>query len=172
MIPGLTLHEALLHPVMQALAATRCNALLDGSKETDGVTGRARIIRFGWDYSSPPKPAAPVPKWLDFLLADTRVAGIPFNAVTINEYLPGQVIQPHKDSAFFSPTVLVLSLLSNAVIRFTRENQPPVNFLLKPGSLLVMEGEARNDWLHEILPVQKRRLSIVFRRFEDDASRP
>uniref|UniRef100_A0A146LKU3 tRNA (carboxymethyluridine(34)-5-O)-methyltransferase n=1 Tax=Lygus hesperus TaxID=30085 RepID=A0A146LKU3_LYGHE len=70
--------------------------------------------------------------------------------LTVNHYLPGQGIPPHIDthSAFEDP-ILSLSLLSDSVMEFRRENKH-WSVCLPRRSLLVMSGESRYAWTHGI----------------------
>ena len=95
------------------------------------------------------------------LLAETFIADRP-DAITVNEYVTGQTIHPHIDAPKAGPVITVLSLLSPAVMVFTRD-QERFEVALPPRSLVQMRGVIRNDWHHEILPVAQLRYSIVFR---------
>jgi alkylated DNA repair dioxygenase AlkB len=94
----------------------------------------------------------------------------------VNEYLPGQGIAPHVDCVpCFADTVLSLSLGSRCILTMSRRNaETKLPILLEPGSLLVMAGEARYDWLHGIASrksdryggdtiARRRRVSLTFR---------
>jgi hypothetical protein len=95
------------------------------------------------------------------LIAENLTAGQP-DAVTVNEYLTGQMIHPHIDAREAGPVITVLSLLSPAVMVFTR-GADRFEVGLPPRSLVQMRDEIRNDWHHAILPVEATRYSIVFR---------
>lgn len=84
------------------------------------------------------------------------------DSISINEYLKGQEINPHIDSISSGEVIIVLSLLSNATMKFNKKNE---SFLveLKNRSLVVMRNEIRYKWMHSIIPVENKRYSIVFR---------
>jgi alkylated DNA repair dioxygenase AlkB len=84
------------------------------------------------------------------------------DSISINEYLKGQEIKPHIDSMTSGEVIIVLSLLSNAIMKFNKKNE---FFLveLKARSLVVMRNEIRYKWMHSIFPVENKRYSIVFR---------
>lgn len=84
------------------------------------------------------------------------------DSVSINEYLIGQEIRPHIDSPSSGDVIVVLSLMSDAQMKFNNKNE---SFIveLKPRSLVVMKNEIRYKWMHSILPVKSKRYSIVFR---------
>jgi alkylated DNA repair dioxygenase AlkB len=95
------------------------------------------------------------------LIAEKLIAGQP-DAVTVNEYLAGQQIQPHIDAREAGPVITVLSLLSPAVMIFTNGSDR-FEVGLPPRSLVQMRDVIRADWHHAILPVEDKRYSIVFR---------
>lgn len=117
---------------------------------------RGHVLRYGWDYSGT-KWVEDVPRWL-----------VPYefeelhNSITINHYLTGQSIPPHIDSLKFDEVIEVLSLGSECLLRFTRGGEA-VDVPLPPRSLLVMSGEARYEWEHQVLPCRAERFSIVYR---------
>jgi alkylated DNA repair dioxygenase AlkB len=97
--------------------------------------------------------------------------------VIVNEYLPGQGIANHVDcEPCFGETIISISLCSKCIMDFmhTRTKQK-VEVLLEPGSLVVINDEARHIWKHGI-PARKvdvyegeridrgLRLSMTFRK--------
>jgi alkylated DNA repair dioxygenase AlkB len=84
------------------------------------------------------------------------------DSISINEYLVGQEIRPHIDSPSSGDVIIVLSLLSDAQMKFNYKNESFV-VELKSKSLIVMNNEIRYKWMHSILPVKSKRYSIVFR---------
>lgn len=104
----------------------------------------------------------------------------PINQAFINEYVHHQGIGPHIDNIDnFGPEILSLSLNASTVIVFAKANEKRYIFV-PPGSLLIMSGEARYQWTHEIpyskiirwnepashifkRPKNYRRISITFR---------
>jgi alkylated DNA repair dioxygenase AlkB len=96
----------------------------------------------------------------------------------VNEYLPGQGITAHIDcEPCFANTIAMVSLGWSYEMEYlhtlTREVRAK---MLAPGSVLVISGEARYDWLHQIrarkhdygVPRQ-RRVSLTFRNVLVDA---
>jgi len=119
-----------------------------------------------------------LPTWLEriaqHLHYDGLVPTMPDQAI-INEYLPGQGIANHIDSApSFGEVVISLSLAAPAVMEYKKDDQT-VPVLLEPRSLVVMRGAARYEWTHGIpkrkqdsydgqIFIRERRLSITFRK--------
>lgn len=107
-----------------------------------------------------------VPEYLQHLADKIVAANLsdPPKSISVNEYLTGQIIEPHIDNVNAGPVILILSLSSAATMRFTRKSKNQFFDLeLQPRSLMRMQDEARNKWKHEILPVEATRYSIVFR---------
>lgn len=119
-----------------------------------------------------------LPSWLSriaqHLHYDGLVSEMPDQAI-INEYMPGQGIADHTDSApSFGEVVTSLSLSASVVMELKKSDQI-VPILLEPRSLFVMRGAARYEWTHGIakrkqdnydgqLLIRERRLSITFRK--------
>jgi alkylated DNA repair dioxygenase AlkB len=90
----------------------------------------------------------------------------------VNEYLPGQGITAHVDcEPCFAGTIAMVSLGWAYEMEFihsqTKEVRP---ILLAPGSVLVISGEARYHWFHQIKARKRdhgirreRRVSLTFR---------
>lgn len=129
---------------------------------------RSSVLRYGWEYEVPIKKLAPWPDWIEAIRQKlTYPLPEPTCAVTVNEYRKGHRISPHIDSERFAEIVQILSIGSNATLRFTRGTQK-IDFALDNGSLCMLSGEARHLWHHEILPVEGLRYSIVFREYSHD----
>src|SRR5262249_22705703 len=97
--------------------------------------------------------------------------------VIVNEYLPGQGIANHIDcQPCFTDTIISLSLGSPCVMDFThKQTQQVISLLLESRSLVVLQGEARYDWMHGIparksdryggmMILRERRVSLTFRK--------
>jgi alkylated DNA repair dioxygenase AlkB len=121
-----------------------------------------------------------LPEWASSvatLLEQSGLIARPPDQLIVNEYEPGQGIRHHVDCRpCFDDNVASLSLGSACVMTFrhpgTRQEVP---LLVEPGSLVVMTGEARYDWMHGI-PARKsdtfggriiergRRVSLTLRK--------
>jgi hypothetical protein len=94
-------------------------------------------------------------------IVDDGISPMP-QSVSVNEYLEGQKLDPHIDSQHAGPTITIVSLMSSAIMRFTKD-QETFDVELTPRSLIRMQDEARYKWKHEVLPLKATRYSIVFR---------
>ncbi|XP_073314693.1 alkylated DNA repair protein ALKBH8 homolog [Primulina huaijiensis] len=115
-----------------------------------------------------------------------------FNQLIVNIYQPGEGICAHIDLMRFEDGIAIISLESSCVMHFTRvecetshiekmnegcTSLSRIPVLLVPGSLVLMWGEARYLWKHQINRKpgfqlwegqeieQKRRTSVTLRRF-------
>lgn len=144
---------------------------------------RRRVQHYGYRYNYKSRSVdasqflGPLPDWslplLEKLHNDGLISQIP-DQLIINEYEPGQGISAHIDCRpCFSDTIISLTLGSTCIMEFTHE-QEKVALLLKPCSIVLMQGEARQIWKHGI-PARKtdhyagqtferkRRISLTFR---------
>ena len=84
----------------------------------------------------------------------------PFDSVTINEYLEGQIINWHTDKG--NNDIFIISLLCDNNIDF-RKGEEEISVLLPRYSLYRMHDELRFDWEHHVKATE-RRISLVFRQ--------
>ncbi|KAH6813964.1 2-oxoglutarate and oxygenase superfamily protein [Perilla frutescens var. frutescens] len=99
-----------------------------------------------------------------------------FNQLIVNMYQPGEGIGAHVDLMRFEDGIAIISLESRCVMHFSSGGRLKIPVLLRPGSLVLMWGEARYLWKHEInrhpgfqiwqgkQVHQKRRTSVTLRR--------
>ncbi|MGQ4646312.1 alpha-ketoglutarate-dependent dioxygenase AlkB [Lyngbya aestuarii] len=120
-----------------------------------------------------------LPDWAEELankLVSDRLMPVVPDQVIVNEYQPGQGIPRHRDCIpCFGATVSFLSLESPCIMEFTHiQTQQKAEIMLVPGSLVLLEKEARYDWQHGIIArkidiykgrklARKKRLSLTFR---------
>ncbi len=181
LIDGLACREDYITPAEEAAVVA----------EIDRQAWSTELLRrrqwYGWAYDDTPlgnddyRPQ-PMPDWLQPLAERLRNDGyfpaVPDRAL-VNEYHPGQGIGAHKDrDADHIRTVAIVSLLSPIMMDFTRPGHPTQSHYLRPRSLVIMQGEARDRWLHGItgrksdragglvLP-RGRRISVTFRSKTD-----
>jgi alkylated DNA repair dioxygenase AlkB len=152
---------------------------------------KRRVQHYGYRYDYKRRTVdramylGPLPQWAVALagrFVDEGWTPRPPDQLIVNEYAPGQGIASHVDCvSCFGDFILAISLGSPCVMLFTH---PPsgmqVPLLLEPGSLYVMQGEARYQWRHGI-PSRKtdlygqgriqrrRRVSMTFRTVIQEA---
>lgn len=152
------------------------------------TTLKRRTQHYGYEYNYAGRGRAPLVSTtpisgplltLAEYLRDQGVFGdsvIPSQCI-INEYTRDQGIASHTDSPVFGPIIVSISLLAPTVMIFSRgENRILVD--LPPRSALIMSGEARSEWRHEIpsrvtlthadgstesKPANYRRISLTYR---------
>lgn len=93
------------------------------------------------------------------------ITDIEFDSVTINEYLEGQSIPYHIDREQAGETIYVISLLSDAVLKFKKGFEIRKHFMPRY-SLVEFSGELRWKWRHS-LTADSKRYSIVLRNSLD-----
>ncbi len=146
---------------------------------------KRRVQHFGYRYDYKARRIAsdsylgPLPEWLQLVANSLMASGytsIMPDQVIANEYLPGQGISAHIDcEPCFGPVVVSLSLLSNCEMVFRNvDSSATARIILEPRSLVILSGESRYQWTHEI-PARKsdtingrrylrdRRISLTFR---------
>jgi alkylated DNA repair dioxygenase AlkB len=120
-------------------------------------------IYFGERYK---KDSTTIPDWISSLFPKLIESNLlienPFG-VAINQYKKGQKIGAHIDKPISGPIVTILSLRSSASMVFKRNGNKDLSIDLTPRSIIQIRDEIRNEWTHEILPVQETRTSIIFR---------
>ena len=99
------------------------------------------------------------------------IAKLP-DQLIINEYQPGQGIAPHVDcEPCFEDGITMVSLGWAYEMEYVHVRTGEVRtVLLEPGSAVVIRGEARYDWTHQIRPrksdrgvLRQRRVSLIYR---------
>ncbi|CAK0737096.1 hypothetical protein CVIRNUC_000854 [Coccomyxa viridis] len=80
-----------------------------------------------------------------------------FDQLIVNLYQPGEGLKPHVDLLRFQDGIAIVSLQSSAILAFTR-GEEVVDVRLDPGDLLLLEGEARYEWMHGITAIPREQL--------------
>ena len=142
-----------------------------------------RVQHFGWVYNyksrniKPSDYIGPLPEWAELLaqrLYRERLMPFVADQLIINEYTSGQGISPHTDSPeSFRDTIVSISLIESWTMQFSRRLKGQAHPVLMPArSALVLSGESRSAWLHEIRKrkrdesgqIRNRRVSLTFRK--------
>ncbi len=121
--------------------------------------------------------AEPMPAWLcplrDRFAALMGLAPEALAMALVAKYTIGAGIGWHTDRPQFGPTVMGVSLSSDAEMRFRRyvaDNEELFKIQLEHGSAYLISGAARLQWQHGMTPVRKLRYSITFRTLKSDVS--
>jgi len=179
LIPGLQYIQEFLDSAAQQQFITTIDQqpwLTDLKRRVQHYGYRYDYTRRSVDYS---QFLGPLPPWgarlADQLHRDGYIATC-LNQLIVNEYQPGQGIARHVDCVpCFGDTILSISLGSTCVMELIHiQSNERQEIFLQPGSLLIMQDEARYAWKHGIPPrkldvyygqswVRQRRVSLTFR---------
>ncbi|XP_054643466.1 alpha-ketoglutarate-dependent dioxygenase alkB homolog 6 [Dunckerocampus dactyliophorus] len=108
-----------------------------------------------------------IPSWLDGYCEKVSCYGAfggkTANHVLVNEYKQGEGIMPHEDGPLYHPTVTTITLGSHTLLDFYKpihqlegnallaeENRYLFSLLLRPHSLLILQDDMYQNFLHGI----------------------
>lgn len=147
---------------------------------------KRKVQHYGYKYDykkrllDPSMNLGTLPNWAQDIAQKFYLEGltekIPDQAI-VNEYQPGQGIANHIDCVpCFGNTIISLSLGGTCVMEFTHaKTKEKIPVLLMPRSIIILQGAARYEWQHGIVPrktdkyqgrefVRDRRVSLTFRK--------
>jgi alkylated DNA repair dioxygenase AlkB len=143
--------------------------------EFQGYTANRKVASFGYDYGfdkSGLSAGKPIPPSFNFLIEKisqhTAIEASELAELLVTEYPPGAVINWHRDAPPFD-VIVGVSLMADCTFRLRpqdKEKQTRANVISLTASrrsLYIMEGAARSEWQHSILPVTQTRYSITLR---------
>ena len=159
-----------------------------------------RVQHYGWKYDykarqvDPSMHIGPLPEWAESLgdrLVERKFLSEKPDQVIVNEYCGRQGIARHADAQSFADGIATISLHETWEMNFhwKKGKREKRKLRLERRSALVMHGEARYDWEHEIpnrktesnppgvkprTTQRRRRLSLTFRKVlrQDVSDRP
>ncbi len=143
-----------------------------------GYRANREVVYFGlsegYNFGATEVQTEPMPDWiiplrerfsnLMALRADELAMAL------VARYKVGAGIGWHRDRPQFGPSVLGLSLASDAEMRFRRfveDTEEMYKINLERRSAYIIGGVARSVWQHGMNPVKKLRYSITFRTVKD-----
>jgi len=170
MVNGFTYHPDFLSTT-EADQLLRNIASLSFRTETfRGMTLKRTMVCYGSDYitarRSARNPAPPIPEFLTPVR--DRAAGVAgVDASTLMQAIiwrfpPKAGIDWHVDNPSFGPVVCGVSLGSTAVMHLEKAGTK-VRQRIDPGSLYIIQDEARYEWKHKVDAIKDERFSITFR---------
>jgi alkylated DNA repair dioxygenase AlkB len=174
-IPGLWYQENFITKEEEKTLLEECN-----NAEWSDILKR-RVQHYGYTYSYKSKAInkdeylGPLPEWTDTIINKLNKLGLSFDQMIVNEYIPGQGISAHTDSStMFKDGIVSISLGSDIIMNFTY-GTTCIEQLLKRRSVIILHGESRYNWKHEIKSrkndiidgkrkSRNTRISLTFRR--------
>lgn len=149
-----------------------------------------RVQHYGWKYDYKARKVesssymGPLPGWAadlaERLLRHGLVRELP-DQVIVNEYVASQGIAKHIDcpSCFRGPVVTISLGESWAMLFRSPDGVQKIERVLQRGSAVVLDGEVRERWTHEIPKRKKegailrgRRVSLTFRKVNPHIIKP
>lgn len=170
-LPGLRSASGFVDTVEERALIGRIDSTDLAPFQFQGWTGKRLTTSFGWsyDFDVGRKDALPMPDWLLPLrdraarFADLAPADL-IQALLIR-YDPGAGIGWHRDRPIYGH-VIGISLSEPATMRFRRRRGGGFDrssVPLDPRGIYHMDGEARREWEHSIVEMERPRWSITFR---------
>jgi alkylated DNA repair dioxygenase AlkB len=114
------------------------------------------------------KPAAKFTDWLNALVREASPycpADARFEQCIVTRYGPGAGIGWHTDANYFGDSIMGICLGGEGRLRFRPlgSTRATAEVTTTSGSLYLMQGAARWEYQHEIVPVHDERYSLTFR---------
>jgi alkylated DNA repair dioxygenase AlkB/SAM-dependent methyltransferase len=175
--PGLMLKNDFLTPEQQKLLVD----YFDSKTWNEELKRRTQHYGYKYDYNGGPLVATnpmegPIKEIADFLRVNNIIDA---HQCIVNEYDQKDYINAHTDSPQFGDIVVSISLTYPTEMIFSR-GDVKVPVILRPGSIIVMGGESRHSWKHEIKgtisfmmdgkkyskPKDYRRISLTYRNLK------
>ena len=154
---------------------------IDSSTWNTSLSRRTQHYGYEYNYNSKKLKPAPSMSGTILQLANHLTQNKYMNQIDqaiINEYKRDQHISSHTDANMFGPVIISVSLLEdcNFIFSNTKLNQN-FQYLVPRYSALILTGEARSQWKHEIPKLKTllygdkkvpksetyRRVSVTFR---------
>lgn len=133
----------------------------------------------GYNGDGAEEKTEPMPAWLSSLRDRfANLMGLDADELVmalVARYPAGAGIGWHRDRPQFGPTVMGLSLQSDAEMRFRRylpDSEEMFKIKLERRSVYLISGPSRVIWQHGMIPVKTLRFSITFRTLRDKERDP
>jgi DNA oxidative demethylase len=168
---GLVYVEDFLSPTEEISLLHELRALTYKHDVFRGRLMKRAWAQFGHSYVSIGQrleAAPPIPPFLQTVIDKASAyypTGVEFSQLIVTHYPAGAGIGWHTDAPRFGDCILGVSLASEARLQFKPNDAQKVSFEVtaSPGSLYVMQGVARWQYQHRLIPVKQERYSLTFR---------
>lgn len=178
-LPGLRYAEDVISLEARVLFLAWAGSLDFAPFDFRGFKGNRRTVSFGSRYDFTHGRVGPAHAIPEELLA-LRSAAAEFAAIPdgdlvqalVTEYAPGAGIGWHRDRPEYGK-VVGLSFGASCSLRFRRPDPGGwrrLSHTLHPGSAYLLDGSARDDWQHSIVPGDALRYSVTFRTMRSGLS--
>lgn len=146
-----------------------------------GYEAKRKVASFGYDYSFDKRTLTKgksIPVEFEWLIKKVNAllpTPVDFAELLITEYPEGAVINWHRDAPPFD-MIAGISLLADCTFRFRphdklkQTRKAIISLPVRRRSLYLIQGLARSEWQHSILPVKSKRYSITLRSLRDGGS--
>lgn len=119
---------------------------------------KRRTQHYGYEYNYSSRSAETLAPPLEGPIKQVADVLAGLNVITpqqaiVNEYSKLQGIAAHTDAKLFGPVVVSLSLISPTNMIFSHPTHSSVSLTLMPRSIVILSGDARETWKHQIDPV-------------------
>ena len=171
-VDGFRYQDALIDAAEEARLITRFERLPFEPFDFQGFKGNRETVSFGSRYDfthRQVKKAAPIPDWLSELKAKSAsfasLADDALGQALVTRYTTGAGIGWHRDRPEYGK-VIGVSFASPCVLRLRRREGS--RWLRRAADLAarsayMLDGPARDDWQHSIMPAERLRYSVTFR---------
>jgi alkylated DNA repair dioxygenase AlkB len=175
MIEGLTYVDDFLGAEEQRSLLEELNRLSFYHDTFRGRTLKRSYAQFGFRFGSTGRKLERTEPFPDFLLRLTEEAGRfciigeTVNQCIIARYPPGAGIGWHTDASGFGNCIIGVSIGGPGRLQFRRSGAENVALerAVLPGSLYRLQGPARWDYQHRVLPVRAARFALTMRHVPD-----
>ncbi len=155
--------------------------LIDHNDEASTALKRV-VHQYGYTYDYKARkisvePTLKIPDCMKNLLESLRLPesfdgklfdpeSLEFDQCICNRYMSGEGISAHIDNPIFGDVIVCFTLQSGCTIEFMNSvSGEKENLYVKPRSVYIMSGQARNNWTHCIQPRKTDRVDgdMVYR---------
>lgn len=168
---GFSYVPGFLAPLEQDVLLAQVRALPFVHDRFYGQPLKRRYSQFGAAYVSIGRKLVPAPSFPGYLASIVEQAmlhcpgAVRFDQCIVTHYPVGAGIGWHTDADCFGDTILAVSLAGHAKLRLrpTKATKHTHELIVAPGALYGLQGPARWEFQHQVVPVKTERYSLTFR---------